>query len=240
MPLELDIDHALHFLDMLRSEGRHTIASEAPFGSKDGGPLWERGQTYEAHRRDWLVKDIQQRQARGSNVYYSVNEPVSSDRRIGLNGKNTTEDIVTINALAFDIDIIKRPFDNALLIDFIEQKLTGVLRPSLLISTGGGYHLIYLLEQAINVELFRPASNTEQKERNEQVNETRRRVTQLGHDFELSLRLTIPDDLNEYIKVDNMSNIDRVMRLPGTVNYPKLEKKNRGQVEALAHIYKDY
>jgi len=52
MPLELDIDHVLHFLDMLDRDGRHTIASEAPFGSKDGGPLWERGQTHEAHWRE--------------------------------------------------------------------------------------------------------------------------------------------------------------------------------------------
>ena len=50
----------------------------------------------------------------------------------------------------------------------------------------------------------------------------------------------VPTELNEYIKIDNMSNVDRVMRLPGSVNYPKVEKKAKGQVEALAHIYKDY
>lgn len=37
-----------------------------------------------------------------------------------------------------------------------------------------------------------------------------------------------------------MSNIDRVMRLPGTVNYPKAEKLAKGQLEALAHIEVDY
>jgi hypothetical protein len=44
----LDINQALRFLDMLDPGGRHIIASEAPFGNKDGGPLWERGQTLEA------------------------------------------------------------------------------------------------------------------------------------------------------------------------------------------------
>jgi hypothetical protein len=39
--------------------------------------------------------------------------------------------------------------------------------------------------------------------------------------------------------MDNMSNVDRVMRLPGTVNYPKAEKRAKGQVEALAHIALD-
>lgn len=50
----------------------------------------------------------------------------------------------------------------------------------------------------------------------------------------------IPADLKDKIKIDNMSNLDRVMRLPGTVNFPKAEKRAKGQVEALAHIAVDY
>ena len=240
MPLTLDIDHVLHFLDMLGPNGRHTIASEAPFGNRDGGPLWERGDTFEYDERAALIKDIRQRQTRGSNVYYSVNEPCPKAARVGANGKNNTDDIIAIRALAFDIDIIKRPFDTDLLFDFINKTLTGALQPPLLISTGGGFHLIYLLEKAINIELYRPPSNDEQRERNQTLGDFRQRVTQLGHDFEFNLRMMVPNELNEYIKIDNMSNVDRVMRLPGTVNYPKLEKKAKGQVEALAHIHHDY
>jgi hypothetical protein len=48
----------------------------------------------------------------------------------------------------------------------------------------------------------------------------------------------IPNSLP--IKVDNMSNIDRVMRLPGTINYPKSEKLAKGQIPALAHILQDH
>ena len=240
MSLTLDMDHVLRFLDMLDHNGRHTIASEAPFGSKDGGPLWERGNTYEADERAALIKDIRQRQARSSNVYYSVNRPCPAEQRIGANGKNNIDDIIAVRALAFDIDIIKRPFDNARLLSFIDKELTGALRPSLLISTGGGYHLIYLLENSFNIAMFRPATNVEQKTQNDELLDKRQKITQLAHDFEFNLRITAPAELNEYIKIDNMSNVDRVMRLPGTVNYPKLEKKNKGQVEALAHIYKDY
>jgi hypothetical protein len=192
------------------------------------------------HWRERLVKDIRDRQARGSNVYYSVNAPVSSERRQGAHGKNNIDDIIAVRALAFDIDIIKRPFDNGLLLSFIDKTLTSALRPSLLISTGGGYHLIYLLDKPLNVELFRPASNEEQRAKNQEITNLRQRVTQLAHDFEFNLRLMVPTELNDYIKIDNMSNVDRVMRLPGTVNYPKLEKKNKGQVEALAVIFKDY
>ena len=48
----------------------------------------------------------------------------------------------------------------------------------------------------------------------------------------------VPKDLP--IKVDNMSNVDRVMRLPGTINYPKLEKQAKGQKPAKAHIVTNY
>lgn len=186
------------------------------------------------------IKDIEARQARGSNVYYSVNEPCRKAVRIGANGKNNIDDIIAIRALAFDIDIIKRPFDTAPMLSFIDQELTGVPRPSLLVSTGGGFHLIYLLGKVLNIELFRPALNDEQRARNKALTDMRQRVTQLAHDFEFMLRVLVPSELKDHIKIDNMSNVDRVMRLPGTVNYPKAEKRAKGQVEALAHIFENY
>jgi hypothetical protein len=71
--LQLDIAHALSFLDMLDPGGRFTIASEAPFGGFGGGPKWEQGATFEPEHRRYLIEDIEARQARGSNVYYGVN-----------------------------------------------------------------------------------------------------------------------------------------------------------------------
>ena len=66
----------------------------------------------------------------------------------------------------------------------------------------------------------------------------RRAVTDLATDFEALLRSQVPSSLP--IKIDNMSNVDRVMRLPGTINFPKAEKIAKGQAEALAHIVVDY
>jgi hypothetical protein len=237
--LKLDITQALAFLDMLDPGARHTIASEAPFG-RDGGPKWEEGGTFEPEQRPYLIKDIQERQARRSNVYYGVNRPCSAANQQGWNGKCNVDDIIAIRALAFDIDVIKRPFDNKVLLDFVDQKLTAALRPSLLIDTGGGFHLIYLLKDAINVQLFRSAINDEQEKENDQIKVNRSAVTRLGREFETLLRARVPTELNDSIKIDNMSNVDRVMRLPGTVNYPKAEKIAKGQVPALAHITKDY
>lgn len=239
---KLDVNQALAFLDLLDPGGRHTIASEAPFGRFGRDPKWEIGETFEAQQRQQLIEDIQKRQARGSNVYYSVNRPCSLKTQQGKNGKNNAEDIVAIRALAFDVDFrVKRnpELDKALL-SFIDVQLTEVLRPSLIVDLGGGFQIIYLLKEFISVKLFRPAINSEQDDENEQIETNRNAITKLAHEFETMLRVWVPPELNERIKIDNMSNVDRVMRLPGTVNYPKAEKIAKGQVEALAHIAVDY
>jgi hypothetical protein len=238
--LTLDISQAMRLFDALDPGGRHTLASEAPFGGPGGGPRWEEGATYKHEQRSLLVKDIEARQARGSNVYYGVNRPCPVDDQKGKRGKCNVEDIIAIRALAFDIDIIKRPFDNHLLLDFIDMQFIEALRPSFVINTGGGFHLIYILHQPHNVALFRPATNDDQEHANEQAEYDRRNITMLSKDFELFLSQKVPIELKEYIKIDNMSNVDRVMRLPGTINYPKQEKIDRGQVPTLAHIAVDY
>lgn len=239
--LKLDIDQALHFLDMLDPGGRHTLASEAPFG-RDGGPRWERGATFEFEEREWLIKDIQERQARKSNVYYGVNRPCSAAKQEGSFGKCNVDDIVRVRALAFDIDFMRPRTDRIvhLLKEFIAHNLTDALRPSLVVDFGGGYQLVYMLNEHINIELFRPAVNIEQEDINDQNRVNRAAIRRLADEFETLLRKLVPLELNDHIKIDNMSNLDRVMRLPGTVNYPKAEKRAKGQVEALAHIAEDY
>jgi hypothetical protein len=226
--LTLDIPQALRFLDALDPDGRHTLASEAPFGGRDNGPKWERGKTFEARQRPLLVKDIEERQARGSNVYYSVNRPCPVGDQKGFGGKCNVDDIVAIRALAFDIDHCHD-------VSQIEVGLSGALRPSFIINTGGGFHLIYLLKETISVNLYLPPKTDDEKAINKILTDARSAVTNLGNDFEALLRRKFPN-----LKIDSMSNVDRVMRLPGTVNYPKAEKRDRGQVEALADIAKDY
>jgi hypothetical protein len=230
---ELDVNQALYFLDILDPNGRHTIASEAPFGGPDNGPKWEPGCTFESWQRKQLINDIKERQERKSNVYYSVNRPCKVSERQGWWGKNNIDDIISIRALVFDIDFTSFQRDQESVLKFIGEKLTNELQPSMIINTGGGFHLIYLLSEVININLHRPALTEELQQINSALIERRSAVTALAHDFESFLRdifTLLP------VKIDNMSNIDRVMRLPGTVNYPKLEKQVKGQKPALAHI----
>jgi hypothetical protein len=81
---------------------------------------------------------------------------------------------------------------------------------------------------------------SDDEQTNNKAKADRRAITQLSQDFELFLGKMIPLELKGYIKIDNMSNTDRVMRLPGTINYPKAEKRTNGQIEALAHVAVDY
>jgi hypothetical protein len=227
MSPQLDITQALAFLDRLDPNGRHTIASEAPFGGVDGGPKWEPGATYEAHQRQYLIEDIRRRQARGSNVYYSVNRACPAGEQRGNYGKCNADDIIAIRALAFDVDftVKKDPELVKALLAFINEHLVDAQRPSLVVDSGGGFQLIYLLRQIIDVR---------------SISDQRRAITDLAHDFEALLRSQVPSSLTDRIKIDSMSNADRVMRLPGTVNYPKAEKRAKGQTEALAHIAVDH
>jgi hypothetical protein len=235
--MELDINQCLYFLDLLDPGGRHTIASEAPLGGPDNGPKWEPGCTFEAIQQKQLINDIKERQARKSNVYYSVNRPCKVSLRQGWFGKNNIDDIIAIRALAFDIDFTSFLRDSEMVTKFIEDNLTGYKRPSIVINSGGGFQLVYLLSKVIDIELRRPAKNDKEKEINDELIKYRSGVTNLSRNFEAVLR-DIFKDLP--VKVDNMSNVDRVMRLPGTMNYPKLEKQAKGQKPALAHILKEY
>jgi hypothetical protein len=233
--MELNIQQALEFLDILEPNGRHTIASEAPFGGVDNGPRWEAGRTFETEQREFLIADIKKRQARKSNVYYSVNKPCKITERQGSGGKNNIDDIIAIRAMAFDIDFISFERDKQAILDFIDKELE--LKPSLVINTGGGFHLLYLLDPRHRTRLFRHVKTDEERQMNELMIKDRNVVTTLGHDFETMLRAKFA---SFPVKVDNMSNVDRVMRLPGTVNYPKAEKLAKGQLVALAHIAKNY
>jgi len=233
--MELNIQEALQFLDILEPDGRHTIASEAPFGGPENGPVWEAGKTFEAHQRELLIADIKKRQARKSNVYYSVNKPCKITERQGSGGKNNIDDIIAIRALAFDIDFTSFERDQEAVLNFIDKELE--LKPSLVINTGGGFHLIYLLDKREVTWLFRPPKNDKEKEDNVKMIANRSNIAALGHDFETLLRSKVA---HLPVKVDNMSNIDRVMRLPGTINYPKAEKIAKGQTIAQSYIAKNY
>jgi hypothetical protein len=91
----------------------------------------------------------------------------------------------------------------------LESPPEGLPTPTYIIDSGGGYQGLWLLEEPIHIggEL---AKAEEAKRYNQQ------------------LELTFG--------ADHCHNIDRLLRLPGTINVPDSKKKAKGRVEALASL----
>lgn len=81
-------------------------------------------------------------------------------------------------------------------------------RPTVILDSGGGYQAFWKLKEPVYIK------NLEHAKELEAYNK------QLEHRF----------------KSDHTHNIDRIMRLPGTVNLPNKKKRERGRVAALATV----
>ena len=167
----------------------------------------------------WLAKHNEKR-----NIYFSVNS-VTRD----LNKKAERENIANLDWLHVDIDPrtlldsttnpntperekeLKDYFDS-------ERKRLNTLAynppasvppPTVIIDSGGGYQLFWKLVDPFVINGV-PEKYEEAKQYNKQ--------------------------LEILYSADNCHNVDRIMRLPGTVNWPDKKKQKKGRVPALATL----
>lgn len=142
------------------------------------------------------------------NIYFSVNET-----RCEITQKAKKEDIVRAGWLHVDIDppdgvdIKEAQYD-------ILENLTGKLpkglpKPTLIIYSGGGYQAFWRLETPVEIDCS----------------------VEKGEQFELYNKR-----LEQVFGGDHCFNVDRIMRLPGTVNIPDAKKLKKGRTEALAAV----
>lgn len=142
------------------------------------------------------------------NIYFSVNPPTRP-----LSKKAEREDIREVAYLHVDIDPragedVAQEQERAL--GLLTSKLPkGVPPPTAVVFSGGGYQGFWRLQEPIpiNGDL---ALAEDAKRYNQQ--------------------------LELLFGADNCHNIDRIMRLPGTVNVPDAKKRRKGRVEALATL----
>jgi hypothetical protein len=147
-----------------------------------------------------------ERNAQGDNLYWSPNIV-----REGLAKKATKLDIVAVSALFVDID----PLDGenaetarARTFAAVKQENPGIPGPpTFVVFSGNGHQAVWLLDKSVAVD---EAGRADYENRNTAL------VRTLGG--------------------DNCWNIDRILRLPGTVNWPNAKKKASGRVAALACI----
>jgi len=144
------------------------------------------------------------------NLYWMVNPP-----RRELKSKAQKEDVASLNFLHVDVDA-QAGQDVASEIErirqmFYERLPKGVPPPSLVISSGGGCQGFWRLADPVPI-----AGGKAQWEELERYNQ----------------------QLEVVFGGDHCWNIDRIMRLPGSVNIPDAKKRAKGRTEALAVILK--
>ncbi len=140
------------------------------------------------------------------NIYFHVNSSMRD-----LIKKAGREDIKSVDWLHVDIDPRARE-------DLVEEQeralrlLTtdlpeGVPKPTVIIFSGGGYQAFWKLEEPIQIDGDLPKAEDAKR-----------------YNVQLEIRFG----------ADNCHNIDRIMRLPGTINIPDARKVKKGRVAALA------
>jgi hypothetical protein len=140
------------------------------------------------------------------NIYFSVNRT-----RAGLNGRAKKQDIKYVLALHVDLDPPKEATRSDLAA--VQVELRAKLEqarppPSCIIASGNGYQGFWLLEEP--VELADPG-----------------RIEELE-----AYNLALSDQLG----ADHCHNIDRIMRIPGTINLPDARKRALGRIAVAADL----
>lgn len=140
------------------------------------------------------------------NIYFHVNSVMRD-----LTSKALKEDIRSADWLHIDIDPqpgedIKVERERAL--SLLTDKLPkGIPSPTVVIFSGGGYQGFWRLKESVAID----------------------GDTKKAEDFELYNKR-----LEQIFGGDHCHNVDRIMRLPGTINIPDAKKKKAGRTEELA------
>jgi hypothetical protein len=141
------------------------------------------------------------------NIYFSVNQPKKP-----ASSKLNKDQIYSVHYLHVDLDPrIGEDLEEeqARILKLIEAPPEGVPLPTCIIYSGGGYQGFWKLD-----EPFITNGNKDKVEDIECYN--RQLEIDLGG--------------------DNTFNVDRIMRLPGTMNIPDEKKKKKGRKEVMAKL----
>ena len=140
------------------------------------------------------------------NIYFHVNTPLRA-----LTKKAGREDIKSVDWLHVDIDPrVNEDLDEERkrALDLLTSNLPeGVPKPTVIIFSGGGYQAFWKLQQSIIIDGDLPKAEDAKR-----------------YNVQLEIRFG----------ADNCHNIDRIMRLPGTINLPDARKVKKGRTATLA------
>jgi len=141
------------------------------------------------------------------NLYFQVNEAIEP-----RNKKASKEDMKAARWLHVDVDPRKDhdiPAEQARILKAFQEPPEGIPKPTLITFSGGGYQAFWQLKNPYLLE-----GNTDRAADFERFNKT----------------------LEQAFGGDNCRNVDRIMRLPYTVNLPNELKRKKGRTAALARV----
>jgi len=167
-----------------------------------------------------------------SDVYFGVGLQEEGHQN---GGRGTADTVISIPGLWLDIDIKgpnhksdNLPPDKESALKLLESFK---LEPTLVVSTGGGFHVYWLFDEPMNLK--------NGKERN--------KAKELSGNFQ---KVFINMAATHGWKIDNTSDLSRVLRLPGTYNHKpeipvpvetfKFNDRNRYHVEDIEKALKKY
>jgi len=205
---------AVAFLQQLDPDGWHNLVALDPAGG--GAPV---GQTFAPGQWD-EIKQFVDRWDGERGLYFSVNEPVPG----APDTKLKKHHIGSIRGVWLDLDPKKMAHDNPgearRHFDSERERLAGTVRhicaadrpptATHVLDSGGGFQLFWLLKEKL------PAQEA----------------------------AAIAEQTGAGIAAgsggDNVANIDRIMRLPGTLNIPSANKRANGQIERTAALVGEF
>lgn len=156
--------------------------------------------------RPRLLEDWLSEKTPAHNIYWSVNRP-----RRDMDRKANREDIAKVCYLHVDVDPRAGEDleeEQKRIFKLMQYPPKGVPRPTFVIFSGGGFQAFWRLIEPI------PVDGLEAAERAKLYN------LELEHRF----------------GADSCHNIDRICRLPGTINIPDAVKRRKGRKKALATL----
>jgi hypothetical protein len=204
---EAKLEDALGHLRWFRPEGPWTITAIYP----DGGPT--KTETFGPDTESDCLRYLEERTAEGMNLYWMVNPA-----RTHLRSKAKKEDVEDLAWLHVDVDPKKMPDlsdeKKASHIAAERARILPMLRafkpePTLIIDSGGGFQALWRLDDPLYIGGNIPAAE-EAEAYNQQ--------------------------LEILLGGDSCHNCDRILRLPGTINWPNKKKREAGRVPVLASV----
>jgi len=205
-----ELAKAVDFLWKLPTEKVHVCAIHPTRPGAIRGRTFEKVQRNRANALAWL----EAAQQRGYGCYFYINDLSVT---LGPNKTKASEaEVSRVNALHVDADVpkgtIPEQMDSAKA-SLLAKAQSHRLPPSIIIDSGGGFGLFAVLKTPLSL-----------------TNENRDGIKLRNKQY--ALDICGPD-------ADACWNLDRVMRLPFTVNYPSAAKIKRGRSAVLSTLIED-